>query len=387
MTKIREEHFRRLIVVRQLLIANAGGLTIDSDPILISQTILSMHDAADHTLAVIADFLNIPEHNKIMYLMDYFSKINNHDQKNRVLEGRDYFSQLNTVRNSFKHQGILPNQRQWYTVVERTKEYIHGWCRLYLDLDLNEMNLMDLVTDETVKNYYKEGNHLYLERKYKNALESLAKALYKALDTYPGLPTSLWYYSNEHAALMLLAFGVHPSHFLSLKNYLPNVKEKDGLLEIQWDTRKTGHPGNWTEKSVNFCLEKVLEIALKIQNITWHPYPVEFYFIYDDMITAKSDGVELWREESNRFSLKPPIINPIRTMKKDEQLRCVVAFPEKDALANALAGVTDKEKISKLTIFSYEIPGHWVYVKEDEVEVSYTPKDAEYVKKYFGHIF
>jgi Dolichyl-phosphate-mannose-protein mannosyltransferase len=74
-------------------------------------------------------------------------------------------------------------------------------------------------------------------------------------------------------ALKLTAFGASANDFLRLQEFLPMISGfPPGLsgspypLDVFWKQNGFGHPGNWREDVVEFCISTYLNVALSIQH-------------------------------------------------------------------------------------------------------------------------
>ena len=397
MTALRHEVLQRLLLGKNLLVGKSGQLTQHSTPVAVAQVILTAHDAAELVLAAVAHQLQVQNLPDQAYFMDYAARVRSHDTET-TFPGYDFFRQLNLVRKNFKHEGILPERTQWYNVIDRTWDWLNQVCQTYLNSNLDQLDLETLLPDE-IRKHIQDAKRLQGEEKFREALEELAKALFILLGGIPGVYSPVVGKKNSHHALMLLAFGVRPSEFLSLQEFLPEIrKNKDtGDLEARWDERHTGHPGHWTERNVRFCLSVLLDVALKVQNATWHPSPITFEVIFDDVITAKEDGVELWvekrvGEQSLLFSGKVEKVT-VKTLSKGESLRGRLNLSARSGL-QALAGKfleePSDEQGKTVSFSSEEVPSSpftILYVEIDKVDISKAPRENKFVREYFPHLF
>jgi len=395
MTPLRHDVLQRLLLGKNLLVGKSGQLTTNSTPVAVAQVILTAHDAAELILAAIAHQLQVQGLPEQAYLMNYAGEIRKHDEA-KTFPGYEFFKQLNSVRKSFKHEGILPERTQWYNVIDKTWGWLNEVCQTYLDSNLDQLDLETLLPDE-IRKHFQDAKNLQGGEKFREALEKLGIALFILLKGIPGLYSPVFGKKNTNDALMLLAFGVRPSEFLSLQEFLPMIREnkENGELEAKWDERHTGHPGNWTERKIRFCLDVFLDVALKVQDAAWHPSPVEFEFIFDDVITAKADGVELW---VNRNLGAQPFLGQevekvvVKTFSKGESLRGRIIGD--DGLANQLnlvslfiSSESGREQPKTIYFHSAELsPSAFVYFETDKFDVSKAPRESDFVRDYFPHL-
>lgn len=385
----REDALRRLLVAKQLLLEGSGQLNPNSDPVAVARAVLTAHDAAELAFAAIVDHLGLASAMGQTYLMDYVGRIAAHDPSVPT-PGGIFFRQLNAVRRSFKHEGVLPNAREWYRVIDRTWSYLDDCCARYLEVSLEEIDLTALLSDSGVRELCNQARELNREGRAREALECLGMALHLVLDTLPGVSSPSVGQRDPHQAMMLTAYGVRPSDLLSLQEFVPRVSKRGDQLEVRWETRETGHPANWTPRNVTFCLETVIDVALKTQHAPWHPSPVNFQLVYDDVITAKRDGVEFWRwKPTEGFPFLPTDEREhVMALSQGQQLRGMLMVSAQPAVAfkHPFQPEPTIETAEVLAIWSEDVPGKIAYFQRADVEVSYAPKDNELVRRYFPHV-
>jgi len=284
-----ENTLRRLLASKGLLRESNLILTPNSEPVEVAKAVLTAHDASELALAAIADYLGVMPVDKHVYLMQIASAVNSKDSA-RPLPGLDYLRSLNEARVSFKHRGNPPSSQVWHRVTEKVYDYIDQWCRMYLQRSFENVQLEQLLAREVVRGRFQSAKAKYGVEDYKGALEDLA------LEIVPTTPYPILRGSRTEQAVNLLGYGVHAGDFLRLRQLLPAVElgDESGVLEVKWELRVTGHPGNWTKENVKFCLDSVLDIALKTQNAPWVPRPFRFREIYDDVITPKDEDANLF---------------------------------------------------------------------------------------------
>jgi hypothetical protein len=361
--------------------------------------ILTAHDAAELAAAAIADHLGVTGLSAKTYLMDYPAKIQGACSSVGPFPGISFLKQLNDARISFKHHGNLPDARTWFRVIENTWAWIDEWCSTYLGSALEEINLEALIEDPTVKACYLNAKAECEQGRYRRALEWLGQALYMTLDRFPGIRYPVFGTRSSEHALLLTAFGVRPSDFLNMEEFLPRISKdsKSGELCVEWNLRGTGHPGNWTEGNVRFRLTVCVDIILKIQHAPWSPSPIQFDWIFDDVIEPKGDSVDIWEytytagfDTLNPFQ-KPSGRKTIRTLMRGESLRCRLspsrAQDREEPLFQGSLFDPTMEDAEIFRITSKELPSRSAYVERKDVSVSYLPREDDFVRTYFPHLF
>jgi hypothetical protein len=400
MPAIRDEVLRRLVVSKQLLLSKGGQLTPSSDAVAVAHMILTAHDSAELAAAAIARHVGVTSLTDKTYLLDYPALIEKTCARSEPFPGKDFVRQLNKARIFFKHDGILPDPRDWYRVIENTWGWIDKWCSTYVGISFDEIDLEQLLEDKEVRALYqaakaeKESGHLQA------ALELLGLALYLVLDRFPGIWfPSIGQQSTEHA-LLLSAFGIRPGDFLNLQQLLPRVTKvrKTGEFSVEWDRRGTGNPANWTRENVRFCLETLIDIALKIQHAPAPPTPMEFSWVFDDIISPKGDFVDLWQYEYReegfaRFFERPVGKKVVLRLNKGEKLRCFLSparSQEEETTPDPASFLRPKETIETadlISIMSDEIEGRFALVERKDIDISFDPKEEDWVRERFPHLF
>ena len=126
-----------------------------------------------------------------------------------------------------------------------------------------EIGLEALIENADAREAYSRSKNLNEKGRFKESLEALGIAFRHGLDTTPFALVVTVGAPETEAALHLLGSGVDPSMFMSLQRFLPSVDDADAII---WNTRDSGHAGNWTRENVDYCLGAALKIILQIQH-------------------------------------------------------------------------------------------------------------------------
>jgi hypothetical protein len=408
MAQISADILQRLVVAKHLLAENREQLTPNSDAAAVARMVLAAHDGAELAVAAIASHLNVHGLTDKLFLPDYAAKIA--ERTGKPVAGADYLKRLNRVRVGFKHDGVLPDARHWYLVVDDVWEKVDDWCREYLDVALDDIDLEQLLADADVKKSYETAKSEYREGRYREALEALGRGLYEQLRRFPGLTWPSVGRRNTEHALMLAAFGVRPSDYLALQQFLPSVNYswKTDEMVLEWDTRNRGHEGNWTEANVRFCLDTFLDLALKVQYAPPVPSAVHFEMVFDDTITPTGDTAELfkWEFEPGRTlatvltgdrKAKGRVV--VKTLMSGETLRCrlmpatALDKTRADAAGSGLASLAKQEPTLDTADVLQILPplgggrDEPMYVETNAVWRGTAPRDDPFVRQYCPHLF
>jgi len=385
--ELRKEVVERLLLAKSLLAKLRFHSTAEPDSKLLASHIMTAHDAAELVLAAISDQLGVLPAKDKHFLMDYFEPLKK-QHPDREVFAKEYFSQLNRVRINIKHHGIFPDPRQWARVGETTWSYVSKWCEDYLGIPLREIDDATLLSSNEVKALYFEARAAISAGDYKGAMELLAMALFMLFSQNAALRGLEVGRARPEDAIRLSGFGVHGNDFLALQEFLPEcTKTKEGTLSTKWHQSRFGHPGNWRENAANFCASTFVDVALKIQNASWIPGAIEYFYLYEQQVTALHDGVEIWtyRSEPDATLLDQMTgakmhREILRTLRQGEKLRATVTLA-KSPSAFPFSGT---EGGRKAYVISWQSPAFvFGYVLAEDVRVTSVPRDIEAVHKNF----
>lgn len=375
-----------LLVSKSIIDRVRAQRTSNPDRFSLAINILLAHDAAELTIAAIASHLDkLPTGDK-RYLMDYFSSIKTlHPEKE--VAGKSYFDQLNRVRVNLKHKGIFPDPQQWGGVGDRVYEYLQQWCFQYLELSLDDLDESVLIRDPEVKRYYEEARANFAMQKYKDVMEKLAWALHAIFEKKAALHGLAVGVPNAENAIRLAAFGVQANDFLRLQQFLPRILVQfQGPPKIRWSQSEYGHPGNWHAETARFCLRTFLDLALKLQMVSWIPGPIHFSLVYECKIEIIKDTAEVWNLPEDKpydYNLNGDIINRelIKKLSKGTVLRGSAWTENKEGLLGLL--VEKKPKKDEIFITCDDPEKISGYVAKDAVKIICSPRTHEFIKENF----
>jgi hypothetical protein len=366
----------------------------------LASSIIASHDAAELAMAAVADEIGCsPANTGKAYLMDYFDPIEK--KTGTVAYGKDYAPQLNAVRTQVKHQGLFPDARQWSRVAETVYQHVSKWCQDYLKISFEDLDESALLTYQDVKGLYEEAKTCRDSGDFKTALEKISIALSIVFERNSALRGLTAGDSRSDDAIRLSGFGVHANDFLALQEFLPHVESRGTSAGLpQWKQSQFGHPGNWTEASVEFCLRTFVDVAIKIQDAHWVPGAIDRGVLYDQQIEALRDDVEIWTEvvEGSMFSgLAATVMGGqsrrevLKTLKKGELLRASVSIAAEasgDSAKDALYGGGVKTgRVLSVWIFAQN-PRNTLFGKvlASDVKVICVPKEDKFIGEYFPNL-
>ena len=378
------------IAIGNYLLSTAGSLTQSADALSVAQTILIAHDASELILSALAASAGATFKDKHKtFLMDYVKAL----EEKKHLGIKLFFDELNEARIAFKHLGIPPNAAHFYDCVAKARKYLNDACVEFLGQTLEEVGLEALIEDDLARDFYSQGKNLRQQRKFRESLELMAQAFRQSLNATPFVYTVSVGEPDTEAALHLLGCGVDPSMFMSLQRLLPSIDHAGALT---WNTRDRGHPANWTQENVDYCLAAILKIILQIQHAPFGAYAVRFQSVFEDVLTAKRDGVILQGERGGfhrLFHRGRPQRELVGQLKKGQQVwgHVTPAYEfdppnkwEKTTFENANIFVLSAPKGDSLENLDENIE---LIVRTDLVDLSYRVMDDGEIRKRFPHLF
>jgi hypothetical protein len=386
----------RLLLSKSLLERIGFRPTAVHDRHTVAANILAAHDAAELAIAAICDELGCSPQQGKSYLMDYFEPLKQAEHPDKEVHAKDYFRNLNEARSLLKHRGLFPDPRQWARVGEITFQHIAKWCSDYLNESFGELDASALLVDPQVREMYEEAKRSSAQQDFKTALEKLALALSKVFGDNAALRGFEAGWAKPEDAIRLAGFGVHGNDYLALQQFLPHVRRWGEQANVpRWKQSEFGHPGNWEEQNIEFCLRTFVDVAVQIQGAQWVPGPVKRDIIYDQQIEALRDGVEVWhmvpeQQEGQRMSgygflLGGPLKREvIRTLKRGETLRARVSVSSESFLSELMHSVGARAESTKvLNVAGLEEPKFFGSVLASEVRVTCVPSDDDFVRQYY----
>lgn len=325
--RLRKEVLNRLLLAKSALLPAVGG---ELNAYTVARQVLSAHDAADLVFAAIAEQKGVlPAKDRAPSMMECLRLIGG-----SATGHEPYFRRLNIARDNLKHVGNLPSTQQWGNVVPDVTEKLSDICEAMLDTSFQDVDEVDLLMSDEVREHLSEAKLRRASGELKLALEEVGRALSAALEGSPSLSQVRVGRPNAEDALRLTAYGIPAGDFLRLQEFLPEVtKFLSNPVLISWRQNRFGHPGNWSDVVVDFCVSTCLRVALNMQGAPAIPKAVEFQYRYGYRITAREDRVELWEdlvEGIRMFGRSQPFRTHVRYMSRGES----IAVPFMDELVS-----------------------------------------------------
>ena len=125
-----------------------------------------------------------------------------------------FFIQLNEARNALKHVGNLPNTNQWANVVQDVFQKLSALCQNTLGDSLDAIDESVLILNTDVRAHLDAAKQASALGQFKEALESIGRALCISLHDVDSLRAIVVGQPNAEDALRVTAFGISANEFL-----------------------------------------------------------------------------------------------------------------------------------------------------------------------------
>lgn len=214
----------------------------------------------------------------------------------RAVPFRAAMTRMNAARVAFKHHGnlVLSNAAAGFRV--QTEEFLRDATSEFLSLDIDEISLVNLVVNESVKMHVREASKLFDEAKYKESVVESAIAAFELSRVAAGaiLPEVDWElrHSARHAvsdytesprlgnvieriamqleaqrrAILLLISRTDPETYARFMSLIPDIAKTDaGTYRHEWVSRRAAAGIEPNAGDAKFCFDYVIDYALKLQ--------------------------------------------------------------------------------------------------------------------------
>lgn len=236
-------------------------------------SLLSFHDAAELFLILGAETLEATISDR-MYILDYWNVI---DQKieDKKLSLKASFKKLNQARKSFKHYGITPSREEIESFRTIIKNFFIENTPIIFGIEFDEISLIDLVQIDAVKKILMEVQNLKKQSKFRKSLIKLEEGYWLLLQDFkskypfiftdyievdiPSSTESELRYIYERLGIILL--DIDYRKYIKFK-LLTHECAMQSLFTFFGESDKR----NYTNEHVDFCMNFLIDCALKIQN-------------------------------------------------------------------------------------------------------------------------
>jgi len=287
----------RLSIVKQLF--RMAASQADQPEPTCYFAILTLHDCVEMFIKLVGEKMNVDRFS----LMEYWKAIPQLTMEQQI-------DSLNKVRKSIKHHGLLPAKKEVAGKAIIVEQFLIENVKIQFSIEWDDISLVTLVRSANARKHLIEAEQLCKKGDYKESIYNTAYAFHELLNEYeenkkPEFKPSPFnfgknmrrhksHYMNmlDHNmkqfvddvstsidsicdAIKILSFGIDYKKYAKFQLFTPHViKKSDGAFYAEeWHNKK------WSQQSAQFCIEFVVESALKLQ---------EFDFDADE-VTARRE--------------------------------------------------------------------------------------------------
>jgi len=138
-----------------------------------------MQDAVEIFLFAVTEHIGVGLKERSAFDV-YFEQINL--KTGKELPFRSRLNALNKTRVSSKHYGVQPERREVQGFLVVVGEFFEEICSDLLNVDLSQISLVQLISNERVRNAMSNANDAFLHGRYKEVLIESRKAFYQEFE-------------------------------------------------------------------------------------------------------------------------------------------------------------------------------------------------------------
>jgi hypothetical protein len=402
----------RLILAKSLLRRALASCETNHDIYEFSQGIIGLHDALDNFLGALCSQLNVSFQKKDIYLLDMLNQLEKHaehDSPGFALWAKSEIRQINTLRNSIKHDGLMPNISQSKAIIPPIKDFFERYSKYFLQANWHEISMADLIRSEEHKKAIKHIEELILQENYKESLDQMAIIKFRVFDedtlrfsVHPlytlgpgesekrekeyGKQQNIFLIDVENKGIWGSLFndynrrfkfvekGIDKDLVRGFENFTARVginNIRDWQYVLKHDATYWGEI-NWTKENAVFCLEFLTDAIIKDQRNSYLHTPAKPLH-HDYQIKIVGGSVDVFQSKTNErvYTLREEQVYDVWLMDEyvdgkwenfsQENILILVRAPEKgvDRIVGYLKD-TDKYRIEvvgdEMSSFSFSSP-------------------------------
>ncbi|MGA2298773.1 MAG: hypothetical protein ABSG15_14595 [FCB group bacterium] len=263
-----------------------------------SFSILTFHDSVEMFLKLIAEHSEIKSDN--FNFLDYWAHI-------PTLTLKESMRSLNTRRVNIKHKGILLSISDIEMSRVITTDFFEQNVIIQCGIEFKDISLLNLINYENVRIHLEKAQETLNTNQIENSINESALAFTKLLDTYENSKTRNWYGDSPfffgkdftflrsssmdiensdlkefidkvkgsleiiQKAIKIISFGIDYKRFIKFSMLTPEVSIGLGREYIL----NTFYKKKWTKENCQYCIDFVLDCALKLQEFDFDIIEIE----------------------------------------------------------------------------------------------------------------
>lgn len=314
---------RRLTLLKFLLNESIAYLSSIDDEYRFAIGISMLHDSVENLFWAIETFKKVGIKDKHTF-PDKYSLILSKLKSKKFCFDSASINELNTIRNAYKHQGILPNTKFAKPLTEKIILDFGETIKNTFNINFDNISLSQLLDKEelrkAIQNVEKNLVKCRLPNDYKQVLYDIGKIYFDFHETHDmssfsslleertanetGKKLSKYKFPDRdfHSLqLELLELGIVPYLYYRFKNLVPTfgMERETKRIIPKYETVYWGKE-NWTKLNAEFCLNWMIEYFLKKQwlyssskyNITMHTTRYHILEVVKDFKTKLNKGIQ-----------------------------------------------------------------------------------------------
>lgn len=280
------------LLLTKRLFEEGEKYSLQNDPISAGLAILLFQDSVESVIWLVTKDLglNVKEKESFTVLLDKVHQELNDNQSIKIPH-KAKIQELNKARVNFKHYCILPDKSEANKFHGYTEAYLRTIFELYFKKDFDDISMSDLIASDEIRLLIKQAEKNLSIKDYKSCIDEIAKAkamlFYKINHFIPEVDRNLvnaaTFFDRQISSHvrdvlkyisgymeMLRETSIINLCGISLKEYnhclkmLPYANVfSGGNFVLQGESNK-----NYTEEDAKFLLKFIIDLALKIQNIS-----------------------------------------------------------------------------------------------------------------------
>lgn len=313
MTKLATSTVNRLIILKYELSKAAQFLHGNLDDYQFALGLSLLHDSLENFFWIIENTHGVGFKERASFT-DKFDQIKA-KLKVKILINRTNIDELNSIRNSYKHHGVLPNIHHAQPIAEQIIQALSDTVWLLYRLKYDNISLSILIKNKILYdriNKVERKITSHMKKNYslwKDSIIDIGQIFYDFNDIHQhtGLSSifdELEYHKTgkippryklpkvqlDYRNIELLELGIVPYSYYRFKNIVPefayDIKEKKGvpIYPSSWSKE------NWTELNTKYCLDWIINYFLKKESLSSvGNYKIEHNTSDVQILTAKRD--------------------------------------------------------------------------------------------------
>jgi hypothetical protein len=275
-------------------------------------SVLLFHDSIEFYLQLVCDYKNVNDKNADF--MTYFTRIE--EKCGIILQERENMRKLNDIRNNLKHKGLIPSQSEINTLNTNVKNFFISNTETIFNTDFNSFSLIDFIDFDISKDLLKRANYHLEKADFDSAMKDISMSFEKLLKDYLRQKVGTTYFIEAESligsthkpsftrrlndrnipgdlyqkiqdldnyckyleqqdkiikeTIKIITLGIDYKKYLKFRKFIPRVLWYlgGGNSFINFNSAKS----ECTKEDLEFCIDFVIESAIKIQELSIKKY-------------------------------------------------------------------------------------------------------------------